>query len=177
MGKIRKVNMKYFFVILCCSFFNSFYSQLNCESIKELGVVYKGTTHRNGRHRLFPTDTAISNRMQYYTFELKLAKDLPEADKAEIAKYKIKFNPNDTVMIYDWDIMHQGKMAYHGKAIAKVEINCADSMISTQKSLLKKETTNPVPNRFKIFKIHEKDFIIYDKNHPYLNINMYFKRD
>ncbi len=153
------------------------YAQITCESIKELGVVYKGTTHRNGRHRLFPTDTAISNRFQYYTFELKLAKNLSDGDKAEVAKYKIKLNPDDTVMIYDWDIMHQGKMAYHGKAIAKVEINCADSMITTQKYLLKKETTNPVPNRFKFFKTHEKDFIIYDKNHPYLNINMYFKKD
>jgi len=155
---------------------NSF-AQLTCESIKELGVVYKGTTHRNGRHRLFPTDTAITNRMQHYTFELKLAKDLSQEDKAEIAKYKIKLNPTDTVMIYDWDIMHQAKMEYHGKAVAKVHIDCADSTITTQKYLLNKETTNPVPNKFKIFKIHEKEFIIYDKNHPYLNINMYFKKD
>jgi hypothetical protein len=155
-----------------CSF-----AQLTCESIKELGVVYKGTTHRNGRHRLFPTDTAITNRMQYYTFVLKLAKDLSPEDKAEISKYKIKFNPTDTVMIYDWDIMHQAKMAYHGKAIATVQINCADSMITTHKYLLKKETTNYVPNRFKIFKINEKEFMIGDRNHPYLNINMYFKKD
>ena len=152
-------------------------AQMTCESIKELGVVYKGTTHRNGRHRLFPTDTAITNRMQFYTFELKQAKDLSESDKAQIAKQKIKFNPTDTVMLYDWDIMHHGKMTYHGKAIAKVDISCADSMITTQKYLLNGESGNPVPNRFKIFKIHEKDFIIYDKNHPYLNINMYFKRD
>lgn len=152
-------------------------AQLTCESIKELGVVYKGTTHRNGRHRLFPTDTAISNRMQYYKFELQLAGNLSAEDKAEIAKYKIKFNPNDTVMIYDWDTMHQGKMAYHGKAIAKVKIDCTDSMITVQKYLLRKETTNYVPNRFKIFKLNEKDFMIGDRNHPYLNINMYFKKD
>jgi hypothetical protein len=152
-------------------------AQLTCESLKELGVVYKGTTHRNGRHRLFPTDTAISNRMQYYKFELQLAGNLSAEDKAEMDKYKIKFNPNDTVMIYDWDIMHQGKMAYHGKAIAKVKIDCADSMMTVQKYLLKKETTNYVPNRFKIFKMNEKDFIISDRNHPYLNINMYFKKD
>lgn len=152
-------------------------AQLTCESIKQLGVVYKGTTHRNGRVRLFPTDTAICNRMQYYTFELKLAKNLSETDKAEVDKYKIKLDPNDTIMIYDWDIMHQGKMGYHGKAIAKVEINCADSMITVQKYLLKKETTNYVPNRFKIFKMNEKDFIISDRNHAYLNINMYFKKD
>jgi len=155
----------------------SSFAQLTCESIRELGVVYKGTTHRNGRTRLFPTDTAICNRMQYYTFELKLAKDLSAADKTELNKYKIKFNPTDTVMIYDWDIMHQGKMGYHGKAIAKVRINCTDSMITTQKYLLNKETANYVPNRFKIFKMNEKDFMISDRNHPYLNINMYFKKD
>jgi hypothetical protein len=152
-------------------------AQLTCESIKELGVVYKGTAHRNGRGRLFSTDSAITNRMQYYVFELKLAKDLSPEDKAEIAKYKIKFNPTDTIMIYDWDIMHQGKMSYHGKALAKVEISCADSMMSTQKYLLKKETTNYVPNRFKIFKINENEFMIGDRNHPYQNINMYFTKD
>lgn len=169
--------MKFIFSFIFLCLFQFSFAQLTCESIKELGVVYKGTTHRNGRARLFPTDTAICNRMQYYTFQLQLAKDLPAADKAEIDKYKIKFDPNDTVMVYDWDIMHQGKMTYHGKAIAKVKITCSDSMITTQKYLLKKETKNYVPNRFKIFKINEKDFIISDRNHPYLNINMYFKKD
>ena len=150
---------------------------MNCEKIKELGVIYKETGHKNGRGRLFNTDTAITNRMKYNNFELKLAKDLSAEDKAEIALYKIKLDPNDTVMIYDWDIMHQGKMGYHGKAVAKVQINCADSMITTHKYLLRKETMNYVPNRFKIFKINEKDFIISDRNHPYLNINVYFKKD
>jgi len=135
-GENWKSKMKYSLIFIFYFVMQTAFAQLTCESIKELGVVYKGTTHRNGRHRLFPTDTAISNRMQYYTFELKLAKDLSDGDKAEVAKYKIKLNPDDTVMIYDWDIMHQGKMAYHGKAIAKVEINCTDSMISTQKYLL-----------------------------------------
>lgn len=169
---MKKIFCFIFYLVLQSSF-----AQLTCESIRELGVVYKGTTHRNGRTRLFPTDTAINNRMQYYKFELQLAGNLSEEDKTEIAKYKIKFEPTDTVMIYDWDIMHQGKMAYHGKAIAKVEITCSDSMMTTQKYLLKKETTNYVPNRFKIFRINEKDFIISDRNHPYLNINMYFKKD
>ncbi len=155
----------------------SSFAQLTCESIRELGVVYKGTAHRNGRTRLFPTDTAICNRMHYYTFELKLAKDLSKEDKTEINQYKIKFNPNDTVMIYDWDIMHKGKMGYHGKAIAKVRVNCADSMITLEKYLLNKETTNYIQGRFKIFKINEKDFMIFDKIHPYLNINTYFKKD
>lgn len=169
--------MKYIFGFIIYLTVQSSFAQLTCEIIKELGVVYKGTTHRNGRHRLFPTDTAISNRLKFYTFELKQAKDLSESDKAQIAKQKIKFEPTDTVMIYDWDIMHHGKMAYHGKAIAKVAITCADSMITTQKYLLNGAVENPVPNRFKIHTIHEKDFIIGDRNHPYLNINMYFKKD
>ena len=177
MGKIRKVKMKYSFSIILIFLFQFSFSQLTCESIKQLGVVYKGTSHRNGRTRLFPTDTAICNRMKFYTFELKLAKDLSKEDKAEMSKYKIKIDPNDTVIIYDWDIMHKGKMAYHGKAIAKVEITCSDSMMTTQKYLFNKGTTNYVPNRFKIFKINEKDFILSDRNHPYLNINMYFKKD
>ena len=167
-------------IIFFCIIFlmmQSSFAQLTCESLKELGVVYKGTAHRNGRHRLFSTDTAITNRFQHYTFELKLAKDLSAEDQKEINKYKIKFGPMDTVMIYDWDIMHQAKMEYHGKAIAKVEFNCADSTITTRKYLLSKETTSQVPNRFKIFKMSEKEFMICDRNHPYLNINMYFKRD
>lgn len=176
-GENWKSKMKYVFSLIIFIITRDSFSQLTCESIKQLGAVYKGTAHRNGRTRLFSTDTAITNRMKYYTFELKLAKDLSENDKAEIDKHKIKFNPTDTVIIYDWDIMHHGKMAYHGKAIAKVEITCADSMMTTKKYLLNNETGNPVPNRFKIYKINEKDFIISDRNHPYLNINMYFKKD
>ncbi len=160
-----------------CSSFNSYYSQLTCNVIKQLGVSYKGTDHRNGRTRLFNTDTAITNRMKYKNFELRLANSLTADEKKELDKFKIKFNPSDTIMFYDWDIMHQGKMGYHGKAVAKVEINCADSMLTLHKYLLKKETTNYVPNRFKIFKIHESDFIISDRNHAYLNINIYFKKD
>jgi len=149
------------------------FAQITCENIKELGVHYKGTDHRNGRNRLFNTDTAITNKMKYLTFELKLASAVSE----ELAKYKIVFNPSDTIMFYDWDIMHQGKMGYHGKAVAKVRINSKDSMLYTYKYLLKKETGNYVPNRFKIFKMNEKDFIIGDRNHSYLNINVYFKKD
>jgi len=169
--------MKYIVGFIIFLFAQNLFAQVTCESLKQLGVLYKGTAHKNGRGRLFPTDTVITNRMHYYTFELKLVKDLSENDKAEMNKYKIKLNLTDTVIIYDWDIMHHGKMAHHGKAIGKVEINCADSMMTIQKYLLNKETTGPVPNRFKIFKMGEKDFIMYDKNHPYLNINMYFKRD
>jgi hypothetical protein len=152
-------------------------AQLTCDIISIPGTVYKRTDHKNGRGRLFHTDSVITNQMQYNTLDLKLYKDLSSEDKAEIEKYKIKFDPGDTVMIYDWDIMHQGKIGYHGKAVAKVRISCADSTITTYKYLLKKETTNYVPNKFKILRMHEKDFILNDRNHPYLNINVYFKKD
>jgi hypothetical protein len=161
------------FLILC----NMLRAQLTCDIISKTGVVYKQTDHKNGRGRLFRTDTAITNRMKYNNFELKLYSDLSKEDKAEIEKYKIKLEATDTVMIYDWDIMHQGKIGYHGKAVAKVKINCQDSMMTTYKYLLKKETTNYVPNRFKIFRMNEKDFIIGDRSHPYLNINIYFRKD
>lgn len=169
--------MKFIFSILFLYVCQFSFAQLTCEKIKELGVHYKGTDHRNGRNRLFNTDTAITNKMKHLTFELKLASTISPAEKAELAKYKIIFNPNDTIMFYDWDIMHQGKMGYHGKAVAKVRINSEDSMMTTHKYLLKKETTNYVPNRFKIFRMNEKDFIISDRNHPYLNINVYFRKD
>ena len=152
-------------------------AQITCDAIAKPGTIYKRTGHKNGRGRLFHTDSAITGQMKYNDFELKLYSGLSPEDKAEIEKYKIKFNPSDTVMIYDWDIMHQGKIGYHGKAVAKVRISCADSMITTYKYLLKSETKNYVPNRFKIFKMHENDFIISDRNHPYLNINVYFKKD
>ena len=169
--------MKFIFYILFLFIYQFSFSQLTCENIKELSVTYKGTSHRNGRTRLFTTDSAITNQMKYFTFELKLAGALSAEEKKELATYKISFSPTDTVMFYDWDIMHQGKIGYHGKAVAKVRINSADSMMTTQKYLLKKETTNYVPNRFKIFKLNEKDFMISDRNHPYLNINVYFKKD
>ena len=169
--------MKYIFGLIFVLFVQTSFAQLTCDQISQLGVVYKRTDHKNGRGRLFHTDSAITNLMQYNTFELKLYSDLSKEDRAEIEKYKIKLDPKDTVMIYDWDIMQQGKMAYHGKAVAKVRFNCADSTFTTQKYLLKKETTNYTPNKFKIYKMHEKDFVIGDRNHPYLNINMYFKKD
>ena len=131
--------MKSVFSILFLYVWKISFSQLTCENIKELNVHYKGTDHRNGRNHLFNTDTAITNKMKYLTFELKLASTISPAEKAELAKYKIIFNPNDTILFYDWDIMHQGKMGYHGKAVAKVKINCKDSMLYTYKYLLKKE--------------------------------------
>lgn len=166
----------HFFIVL--TFITAFASaQLTCDLISVPGTVYKRTDHKNGRGRLFRTDSTITSQMQYNTFELKLYSDLSKEDKAEIEKYKIKFNLSDTVMIYDWDIMHHGKMGYHGKAVAKVRMNCADSTFTTYKYLLKPETTSYVPNKFKIFKMHDNDFIIGDRNHPYLNINVYFKKD
>jgi hypothetical protein len=169
--------MKNIFSIFFCFYVFFMDAQLTCNIISVPGTVYKRIDHKNGRGRLFHTDSAITTQMQYNTFELKLYSELNKEDKNEIEGYKIRFYPNDTVMIYDWDIMHQGKIGYHGKAVAKIKLNCADSTITTYKYLLKKETTNYVPNKFKIIRMHEKDFILNDRNHPYLNINVYFKKD
>jgi hypothetical protein len=169
--------MKPLLVIVFMFLITGVEAQLTCDVIAKPGTVYKRTDHKNGRGRLFRTDSALTSQMKYNTLELKLYADLSKEDKAEIEKYKIKLAPSDTVMIYDWDIMHQGKIGYHGKAVAKVRISCTDSMMTTYKYLLKPETKNYVPNRFKIFKMHESDFIISDRNHPYLNINVYFRKD
>lgn len=151
-------------------------AQLNCTAISIPGTVYKASAFKHGKGKLLPTDTAITNRMQQKTFELKKVSDLNLAEKEELAKHKIKFNETDTIMFYDWDIIHNGKVGYFGKAVAKVRFNCTDSMLYTQKYLLSKDETRYVPNQFKIIRMNQSDFIINDRIHPYMNINYYFKK-
>src|SRR5688572_15259316 len=152
--------MKYILIPGFAFFFYSLNAQLTCQVISQPGTKYKQTDHKNGRGRLFHTDSAITNRMQYKVFELKMAGDISAEEKAELAKYKIKFEPTDTIMFYDWDIMHHGKMGYHGKAVAKVRFNYTDSTMSTYKYLLSSDPGNYTNNKFKIFRMNEKDFII-----------------
>jgi hypothetical protein len=140
------------------------------------GVKYTATSFKHGKGKLLTTDSAITNRMQMKTFDLKKVRELSAGEKEELSKYKIKFNETDTVMFYDWDIIHEGKVAYFGKAVAKVRIICADSMIYTYKYLLNKETVKYVPNQFKIIRMNENNFIINDRFHPYMNINYYFRK-
>lgn len=156
--------------------FNRITAQLNCNSISSPGTSYTATAFKHGKGKLLPTDTAITNRIQQKSFELKIVNTLSAAEKNELANYKIKFNETDTVMFYDWDIIHNGKIGYFGRAVAKVRILCADSMIYTQKYLLRPGETKYVPNQFKIIRMNQNDFIINDRIHPYMNINYYFKK-
>ena len=177
-GESLKNNfMKYIFTFIISICFFSTSAQLTCDSLKILGVSYNCHSIKYGQKKLFNADTAFVNRMQFKTFNLKKASALSDNEKKELSLYKIKLNANDTVLVYDWDMMHQGQIAYFGKVVAKVRINCADSIITFYKFFLKKETVDYVPTRFKIFRLHENDFIIYDKDHPYLNINYYFKKN
>jgi hypothetical protein len=175
-GKINKV-MNYFFTLI--GFFFSLIAgsqTLTCEAIKTTGVHYACTGVRSGTAKLFNADTAITNRMKWKKFEMKKVSELSPEETAELSPYKFGLTPTDTVIFYDWDMLHNGAMAYHGKAVGKVRINCADSTMHIYKFLLKKETVNYVPSRFKIIKTTETNFIINDKNHPYLNVNYYFKK-
>lgn len=149
--------------------------QVTCESLKTVGTSFSLTACKNGKGKLFYTDTAITNKFKYKSFDLKLANDLTDAEKAEMKKYKINLNPMDTVIMYDWDILHQSKMGYFGTAVGKVRFDCKDSIVYIQKYLFKKETTTYMPTRFKLFRMGKDNFVFYDMDHPYLNINYYFK--
>jgi hypothetical protein len=168
--------MKYFFIVLSLVFLNTMFGQITCETLCKTGVAYTGNTIKSGRTKLYNADTSITNKIKHQSFELKKVSELSPEESNELKHYKFNLNPADTVIFYDWDIMHQSKMGYYGKAVGKVNINCRDSVIRIRKYLLNKETKDEVPTRFKIYKLHDKDFIFYDIDHPYLNINYYFKR-
>ena len=168
--------MKNYFLLLLLAFAFIGKSQLNCNQISTPGVVFKATAFKHGKGKLLPTDSAITNQMQHKTFELKTVNALSATEKEELAKYKIKFNETDTVMFYDWDIIHNGKVGYFGRAVAKVRFHCADSMMYTQTYLLTKDEGKYVPNQFKVIRMNQSDFILNDRMHPYMNINYYFKK-
>lgn len=167
--------MRFFFIGLCFVFVNGLFSQITCDALRNTNVNYNCNSIKSGKARLYNADTAITNKIQIKTFELKKYSELSETEKTEVRSFKINLNESDTVLIYDWDMLQNGKMAYHGKAIGKVNINCRDSVMHIYKYILSKETEHYTPTRFKIIRMHEKDFIINDMNHPYLNVNYYFK--
>lgn len=153
-------------------------AQITCETLKIVGVNYSLTACKNGRAKLMYTDTAIVNHFQYKNFKLSLVSDLSDAHKAEMKKYKINLNPTDTVIVYDWDILQDAKMGYFGPAIGKVRYTCNDSIIQIKKYFLKPGGTgNYTPTRFKLFRMNADNFIMFDLDHPYLNINYYFKKE
>ncbi len=151
-------------------------SQVTCESLHTAGVLYNCFDIKYGKTKLFKADTAIVNRMKLKTFELKKVSELSETEKNELKQYKLEYAPEDTVIFYDWDVLHNGEIGYYGRAVGRVRINCADSIMTISKFLLRKGTTDDVSTRFKIFRMHENDFIFYDKDHPYMNINYFFKK-
>lgn len=169
--------MKNHSLILFCFFVSTLLNaQLSCDALMVTGIKYTATSFKHGKGKLMTTDTAITNKMQLKNFCLRKVSELSAEEKSEISKYKIKFNETDTVMFSDWDIIHEGKVGYFGKAVAKVRIICADSMIYTYKYLLNKDMEKYVPNQFKIIRLNENNFIINDRFHPYMNINYYFRK-
>ena len=176
MGQIRKIDMRKAVTVIMLLASLAGVCQINCEAIRAPGTSYQAVNFKHGKGKLLPTDSAITNQMKQKIFELKLVSNLSPAEKDELAKYKIKFNETDTIMFYDWDILHNGKVGYFGPAVARVRFTCTDSMFYTQKYLLKKDEAKYVPNQFKIIRMNESDFIINDRIHPYMNINYYFKK-
>lgn len=151
-------------------------AQVTCESLKTPGTTFSLVACKNGTGKLMYTDTSITNHFKYKQFIIKLASDLSESEKADVKKYKLPLKPTDTVIVYDWDILHQAKMGYYGPAIGRVHIQSKDSVIKIYKYLLKPDTKDYVPTRFKIIRMGMDNFIFYDMDHPYLNINYYFKK-
>ena len=168
--------MKKLFVLFSFIFVFQSKAQVTCESIKTIGSSFSLTACKNGKAKLFHTDTAITNKYKYRQFDLRLVNQLTEAEQADIKKYKFPLNPTDTVIMYDWDILHQAKTGYFGPAVGKVKINCKDSTVVIYKYLMKKDTKDYVPTHFKIFRMGADNFILIDTDHPYLNINYYFKK-
>jgi len=150
-------------------------AQLTCSQLRTTGISYNCFDIKNGTGKLFHTDTAITHKMKYQAFELKKVSELSPAEKNELKEYKISYNATDTIMFYDWDVLLHGQIGYHGKAVGKVRIG-SDSVLTIQKYILKKGVVDYVPTHYKIFKFNESGFIIYNKDHPYLNINYYFKK-
>jgi hypothetical protein len=168
--------MRALVIILMCMIGSSAWAQLTCEDIKRTERTFTLTSCRNGKAKLFNTDTAITNRIKLAMFEPKQLKNMPDKIQEEVKRFKFSLKAEDTVIVYDWDIMHQAKIGYFGPAVGKIKIDCKDSTVTIYKYLLQKETTNYVPTKFKMFKIGKDNFIFMDKDHPYLNINYYFKQ-
>ncbi|MGE0567956.1 MAG: hypothetical protein AB7O73_08400 [Bacteroidia bacterium] len=167
--------MKKLFVFILSLCFVSSHAQLKCEDLLVLGKTYTLTAHKNGKGKLLFTEDSISEKFKHRYFELRHFSDLPPEIITKANQYKFPLKDNDTVLVYDWDIMNHAKMNYHGEAIGKIHFDCSDSTIHIQKYILDKSTKAYVPTRFKIRRFHKDDFIFYDMDHPYLNIVHYFK--
>jgi len=151
-------------------------SQITCEVLRTTGATYSLMASKNGKARLYPTDTAITNKFIYKGFNLKLVSECTDAEKAELKKMKTQLKQTDTIMFYDWDIMQSAKLGYFGPAVGRVHFNCKDSTFVIYKYFLNSSTKDYVPTHFKLLRMGLDNFIFYDSDHPYLNINYYFKK-
>jgi hypothetical protein len=151
-------------------------AQVSCEGLKATGGTYSLVACKNGKAKLYNTDTAITNRFVYKSFNLKLVSECNEAEKTELKKMKVQFKQNDTIMFYDWDIMQSAKLGYFGPAVGRVHFNCKDSAFVIYKYFINATTKDYIPTHFKLLRMGQDNFIFYDSDHPYLNINYYFKK-
>ncbi len=169
--------MRHLFFLLANFSIYLMVAQINCSDLRTTGVQYTLTASKNGKGKLFPTDPEITNQFKYASFKLTLVSELDKQIQDDIKKYKFPLVASDSVILYDWDILHQANMGYFGPAVGKVKFNCKDSTLYIYKYVLKPETKNYVPTRFKIIRMGKDNFIILDIDHPYLNLNYYFKKE
>jgi hypothetical protein len=168
--------MKYIFVLFSFLMLLQSKAQITCEGLRATGATYSLVAHKNGKARLYNTDTAITNRFIYKGFNLKLVSECSDVEKAELKKMKVQFKQTDTIMFYDWDIMQSAKLGYFGPAVGKVHFNCKDSAFVIYKYFINANTKDYVPTHFKLLRMGQDNFIFFDSDHPYLNINYYFKK-
>jgi hypothetical protein len=170
--------MKIFYSLVVIFLFQSASAQLTCDSLRAEKRHYDCFDIKNGKGRLYRADTAITNRMQHKTFDLIKVNELNSDQKELMKKYKVEgLNGEDHVIFYDWDILNNGAISYSGLIIGEVRINCKDSVMTINKYYLsRKPDQDYVPSHFKIHRLHEEDFIFYNKDQPYLNINYFFKK-
>jgi len=169
--------MKKVIVILFLKVFSVMQAQkLTCEDIKTVGESFTLTASKNGKEKLFISDPEITKQFTHAQFNLTTVSQLSKEYQDDIKKYKFPLQASDTVIVYDWDILHQAKMGYFGPAIGKIKFHCSDSTLYIYKYLIKPETKNYVPTRFKIIRLNKDNFILLDIDHPYLNLNYYFKK-
>lgn len=168
--------MKHLFLFLLVGFTMHLKAQINCEVLRTTGATYSLMASKNGKARLYNTDTAITNKFKYRGFNLKLVSECTDDEKAELKKMKVQLKQTDTIMFYDWDIMQSAKLGYFGPAVGRIHFNCKDSTFVIYKYFLTSTTKDYVPTHFKILRMGPDNFIFYDSDHPYLNINYYFKK-
>lgn len=168
--------MKRLFVLFSFVMLLQAKAQITCDVLRTTGGTYSLVASKNGKGKLYNTDTAITNKFRYKSFNLKLVSECNDAEKAELKKVKIPLKQTDTVLFYDWDIMQSAKLGYFGPAVGRIHFNCKDSTFVIYKYFLSPTTKDYVPTHFKVLRMGMDNFIFYDADHPYLNINYYFKK-